>query len=140
MNKSEFLSQTVMGGLTSEARQTLLKCFDENDEIKTEDFVQFCLLHLQSQTSARIHLLNKLIADSIKEFVMMRQWTNLSEIYRILPEEIENALRHEEGVIGQDMKEWCQRAKVFTGLSADEQRKALSYVKEQEWKVRNRGN
>lgn len=140
MTKDEFIEQTVLGGITTEARQTLLKCFDEEGNIRNDDFTQFCLLHLQSQTSARIQMLNKLIADSIKEFVMMRQWTNLSQIYRVLPEDIERALKNEDGKIAQEIKEWCVRAKKFNELSADKQRLALTHVEEQEWKVRNRGS
>ena len=70
----------------------------------------------------------------------MRQWTNLSEIYRTLPEDIERALKNEDGTISQDVKEWCVRVKKFNGLSADQQRLALSHVDEQEWKVRNRSD
>ena len=140
MTKEEFVSQTVMGGLTSEARKALLMCFDEDGNMKTESFPELCLMHLQSQTSARIQMLNKAVADAIREFVFMRQWTNLSEIYRTLPEDIERALKNEDGTISQDVKEWCVRVKRFNGLSADDQRKALAYLDEQEWKVRNRSD
>ena len=142
MTRDEFLNKTATGGLTHDARKQLLMCFDEKftdgKEVNIEAFADLCLGQLQLQTTLRIQALNKLIADSIREFVIMRQWTNLSQLYRVLPDDIENALKDEDGKIAQDIKEWCVRAKKFNGLSADQQRIALTYVEEQEWKVRNR--
>ncbi len=144
MTKDEFSNKTASGGLTHEARKQLLLCFEEKftdgEEVNLEAFADICLSQLQLQTTLRIQGLNEMISKGIREFIIMRQWVNLSQVYRSLPTDIENASKDESGKMGEEVRDWCKRAKKFNGLSSDKQKAALAWVEEQDWKVRNRGS
>lgn len=138
MNREEFLNATATGGLLQEDRNRLLSCFDENGELDESSFAELSLMMLQHQTSSRIQLLNKKIADAIHEFEFMGQWTNLSQVLRSLPESIANAACQDK-TFGKEIAEWSKEIDKFLGLSKEERKLALEYVEEQEWRYFNRG-
>jgi len=138
MNKSKFIEMTVTGGLIGEDRRVLLSCFnEETGEVDAKSFMDFCLMKLQLQSSLRIQNLNKLIADAIHELGMIGQWTNLCQIHRSLPECVKNAVLNEP--FEADMTAWADRQNKWDGLAAKQQKAALDWLEEQEWKIKNRG-
>lgn len=129
MNKDEFLERTVMGGLMSADRELLLKCFDENGEMNKEHFIDFSLMQLQSQTIARIKLLNKAVAEALHEFEYTKQWTNLHQIFRSLPGQIARAAR--DSHFEEEWKDFANQVDTFLNLGDADRKRALELIKEE---------
>ena len=128
MNKQTFSEMTVLGGLTDEARKRLLGCFNEKGEVNSDLFMEHCLMQLQNETSTRIIRLNEQVSNAIRDFVLMRQWTNLNQILRSLPESIRDAVR---GTYFEDnVSEWTKEVEEFMSLGSDGRKKALDAVRE----------
>lgn len=130
MTKDEFLNQTATGGLLTDDRELLMKCFDENGEVNAEAFMDYTLMQLQMQTSVRIQGLNKVISEALREFEFMKQWTNLSQIHRSLPDQIVGAARGTN--FEAELKLWAEEMNTFNGLSREERKLALEAVKKKE--------
>ena len=139
MNKETFIEMTITGGMIAEDRRLLLSCFDEETgEVKDPNsFMEFCLMKLQLQSTLRIQGLNKKIAEGINELGIIGQWTNLMQVHRSLPDETKNAVRNEDQ-FEKDITDWADRQNKWDGLAASQQKAALDFVEEQEWKVKNR--
>jgi len=130
MNKEEFLNRTVTGGLFSDDRQFILKyCFDENDQVDAEAFMEYVLMQLQMQTTTRIRHLNKQVADALHEFEYLKQWTNLHQIFRSLPEQIAKAAR--DSHFEEEWKDFANQVDTFLNLGAADRKRALELIKEE---------
>jgi hypothetical protein len=135
MNKDEFISQTITGGLLQDDRDLLSKYFDDEGNMK-EGFEEVCLMQLQMQTTSKIMSLNKLISESIHELGFMRQWTNLIQIFRSLPECVSDAAGKDR--FKEEMQDWAKVMNEFIGLGSAQQKKALELIKEEETNATNK--
>jgi hypothetical protein len=131
MNKSEFISSTSTGGLTRDDRKMLASCFDKDGNVKSNDFMEICLMALQSQTSDNIINLNNMIADAIQKFVKMRQWTNLTQLFRTLPDDIKMAARGDEN-FGKEIGEWADTLSKIIGMTSAQQKRAVELIELEE--------
>jgi hypothetical protein len=130
MNKSEFTSQTVMGGLIAEDRRVLLSCFDEETgEVDAESFMEYCLMKLQLQSTLRIQKLNEQISSGIHELGVIGQWPNLTQIFRSLPDCVKDASVNCS--FEDETKAWADRQNKWIGLGARQQEAALKFVEEE---------
>lgn len=127
MNKSDFTSTTVLGGLIAEDRRALMSCFDEETGVVDADsFMEFCLMKLQLQTTLRIQKLNEQISSGIHELGFIGQWTNLTQVFRSLPDCVKDATVNCQ--FEDEMKDWADRQNKWIGLGAKQQEAALSFI------------
>ena len=131
MNKSDFISATVMGGLIAEDRRALMSCFDEETgAVDAVSFMEFALMKLQLQSTLRIQNLNEQISKGIHELGVIGQWTNLTQIFRSLPDCVKNAAVNCS--FEEEIDAWSQRQNAWIGLGAKQQEKALAFIKNDE--------
>ena len=131
MNKSDFISATVMGGLIAEDRRALMSCFDEETgAVDADSFMEFALMKLQLQSTLRIQNLNEQISKGIHELGVIGQWTNLTQIFRSLPDCVKNAAVNCS--FEEEIDAWSQRQNAWIGLGAKQQEKALAFIKNDE--------
>lgn len=127
MNKEEFISATVLGGLIAEDRRVLASCFDdETGEVDAESFMELCLSKLQLQSTLRIQNLNERISSGIHELGVIGQWPNLTQIFRSLPDCVKDATRNCQ--FEEEMTNWAKRQNEWIALGAKQQEAALSFI------------
>jgi hypothetical protein len=107
----------------------LKHCFDENDQVDAETFMDYVLLQLQMQTTARIQALNKQVAEAIHEFEYLKQWTNLHQIFRSLPDIIAKAAR--DSHFGEEWKDFANQVNTFLNLGDEDRKRALELIEEE---------
>jgi hypothetical protein len=123
MDKQEFLDRTVMGGVLEDDRELLLSAIESGDYKSLEDLL---LTQLQVRTSQLINYHNQNISQSISELVRFKQWTNLLQIFRCLPDDVVQASR--DDVFRETWESWAKTIKKFNGLSADQRELALELL------------
>jgi len=131
MDKNEFISSTSTGGLTRDDRKMLVSCFDKDGNVKSDEFMEICLMALQNQTTDNIITLNNAIADAIQKFVMLRQWTNLTQLFRVLPDNIKMAARGDEN-FGKEIGEWADTLSKIIGMTSAQQKRAVELIELEE--------